>query len=152
MQFSKLFLAALSVACAQVAVAMPGSHATAAAGYLSFLDQYRLEHPDLTADQATSIQNIANLANNIKDTTPEAENAIRKEATAAFGSDGALAILNPGLASSTGNEKRTQECDCADASAFCPEGWSCEKGSEGCKKTWGCGFGGVYDCDGICQS
>lgn len=96
MQFSKIFLTVLSLAFTQTAVAAPGSHAPAAArNYLSFLDQYRLEHPNLSPEQVTAMENLANLARNFNKLTPEADAAAREGAIDAFGHDDAMALINP---------------------------------------------------------
>lgn len=64
-----------------------------------------------------------------------------------------LASLGAGVDSATEREIGTegeQECECADADAYCDDNFHCDPG--GCtRQSFGCGTLGLYTCDGLCK-
>ena len=56
-----------------------------------------------------------------------------------------------GFGSATTSQTQELQCSCADASSYCATGLECDKSDECIKVQGGCGFLGLYDCDGLCM-
>ena len=155
MHLPKLLLAILSLIGVQCAVANPGTHKPHGPEmYRAFLDQYRLEHPNLRPEQLATIDKASNLAKNHKQLlTPEADADIRKEFKDLFGEQEGLYLANPKYKpNGERNSRRAGECECSQESDKCDDGgpWYCTWRVCDEKSDYGCGTARSYPCDGGC--
>ncbi|OAQ77971.1 hypothetical protein VFPFJ_10338 [Purpureocillium lilacinum] len=122
-----------------------------APGQLKRLDHYRAENArSLTAEQVDVLERVKRI---VSDHATHDVVAAREACNAAFGHQECRNVLsgrsesaNKGLLG-----RRAPDCECADQDPYCDDPHICKYKLSNCNFQKGCGLGGLYVCNGLCE-